>query len=174
VSGPEENELIQASRNGDRRAYGLLAKHHSRRVFGICYGILGNAAEAEDASQETLLKGFQAIGACRNGDSFAAWLGRIARNLCLDWVRRRAQHREWQREAPPRPDARSDSGVLDLRAGLERLPEELRLPLVLFYFEHQSSRAIAKQLELSHTTVCQRLREARQALHRLLSEGGNA
>jgi len=174
VSGPEEHELIQASRNGDRRAYGLLAERHSRRVFGICYGILGNAAEAEDASQETLLKGFGAIGDCRNGDSFAAWLGRIARNLCLDWVRRRAQQHRWQQQMPVQPDTRSDTSVLDLRAGLERLPEELRLPLVLFYFEHLSSRAIAEQLDLSHTTVCQRLREARQMLHRMLSEGANA
>jgi RNA polymerase sigma-70 factor (ECF subfamily) len=173
LSGHDEKQLIQAAREGNRQAYAQLIDRYSHPVFGICYGILGNATDAEDAVQETLVKGFQAIEACRNGDSFGAWIGRIARNLCVDWVRQKKRHRvmleekTFTQQTTPAKDQNPD-----VEKYLLQLPVELRLPLVLFYFDGQNPRAIAEKLELSHTTVYQRLREARKELHRLMMDGG--
>lgn len=172
MSGQDEKELVLASQRGSRQAYGLLVERYSRQVFGICFGVLGNAADAEDATQDTLVKGFQGIGTCRNGSSFGAWLGTVARNLCLDLVRQKKRHKEWVQEQVPVNSLPPGSKSLDLEAGLARLPIDLRLPLLMFYFDGQNSRAIAEKLKLSHTTVCQRIKEARQELHRLLTEGG--
>lgn len=54
--------LVTASRNGDRQAYADLVRRHSRRVYAVCMGILGNAADSDDTAQETFVKGFSSIG----------------------------------------------------------------------------------------------------------------
>ncbi len=174
MSGPDEKELVFASQRGSRQAYSLLVERYSRQVFGICFGVLGNAADAEDATQETLIKGFRGIGTCRNGASFGPWLSTVARNLCLDLLRQKKRHQEWLHEQTPVMPSAPQGQTLDLESGLARLPMDLRLPLLMFYFDGQNSRAIAEKLELSHTTVCQRIKEARKELHRLLTEGGNS
>jgi len=163
---------MQAAKQGNRQAYAQLIERYSHPVFGICYGILGNSTDAEDAVQETLVKGFQAIEACRNGDSFGAWIGRIARNLCVDWVRQKKRHQAILQEQAVTKAAPVKDQNPDLEKFLKQLPVELRLPLILFYFDGQNPRAIAEKLELSHTTVYQRLREARKELHRLMTDGG--
>jgi RNA polymerase sigma-70 factor, ECF subfamily len=171
LSGPDEKELVSASQHGSRQAYSLLVERYSRQIFGICFGVLGNAADAEDATQDTLVKGFRGIETCRNGSSFGAWLGQVARNLCLDLLRQRKTHQEWLHEQVPTASSTPQIQTIDLESHLARLPIDLRLPLLMFYFDGQNSRTIAEKLELSHTTVCQRIKEARKELHRLLTEG---
>jgi RNA polymerase sigma-70 factor, ECF subfamily len=170
LSGQGDGELIDACRGGDRNAYGLLVDRYYRRVFGICFGILGNAADAEDAAQEIFTKGFLGLDRLQDGNQFGSWIAQIARNHCIDVLRRRKQVREVSLE-PSVPAAGPADCPRDLEGAIRRLPLELRMPLVMYYFDGHNAAHIAAELGMSHSCVCQRLRAARSELHRLLTEG---
>ena len=175
-----ERELVACSRKGDRSAYADLVRAHSARVFAICLGILGNRPDAEDAAQQVLLKGFAEIRQFKEPGKFAAWIGRIARNWCLDVLRRQkrtrralAQHAAEQ-TAPGPVGSTTGAGneqqpeYPELEAALGRLPEEYRLCLILYYFDGRSARSIAETFDISESAVHVRMSRAREKLRELL------
>jgi RNA polymerase sigma-70 factor (ECF subfamily) len=165
-----DESVVRACRQGDRSAYTLLVKKHYRRVFAVCFGMLARVHDAEDMAQEALLRGFQNIGNLGKAEKFESWILRIARNVCIDFLRK--QKRAGNMAQPPLAGITAESGgaTLDLEHALRRLPQELRLPLTLYYFEHKDARSIGEMLGISHGLVCQRIRAARNQLHEFLSE----
>jgi RNA polymerase sigma-70 factor (ECF subfamily) len=167
VNERTDEYLVTASRNGDRQAYAGLVRRHSRRVYAVCMGILGNAADSDDIAQETFVKGFSSIDTLRGGDSFGPWIASIARNLCLDQIRVNSRRRELieQHVREPRQMEVDYSG---LHQALAELPEEYRTPLMLFYFDGKSARRLAEELEISEAGACTRLSRARRELRRII------
>ena len=171
MTEPTDRDLVAGVRNGDTAAYERLIKRHFRRVFAVCYGILGCRHDAEDATQEALLKGLERMAALRAGGRFAPWITRIARNVCTDHLRRRKLARDSLAAQPPPPAPQpSDNGDLD--AALRQLPARLRIPLVMYYFGGRNGKSIADVLNISHSGACSRLRQARAELHRILTAKG--
>ncbi|MHC4621784.1 MAG: RNA polymerase sigma factor [Planctomycetota bacterium] len=171
MDGRFEKKLVEQCRRGDKSAYAGLVKAYTGRVFAICLGLLGNRHDAEDIAQQALLKGFAEIGELRDGDRFGAWIGRIARNLCIDLMRRR----ERKQNALGRRTTMVDSDkeeYLRLQAALGRLPQEYRVVLMLYYFDGQSTKNIAETLEISEMAVHTRLSRARKRLRKLLETEG--
>ncbi|MHC4645477.1 MAG: RNA polymerase sigma factor [Planctomycetota bacterium] len=160
--------LVEASRRGDKSAYALLVKRHYREVFAICLGVLGNVHDCEDITQDAMLKGFLKIRELRGSEQFGQWIVRIAKNLCLDFIRRNRRLREFGKEQAARKIR--ETGNHDLGPALSSVPHEYRLPLVMYYFENRSMKAIAEKLKISPSGVCHRLRVARQRLHKLLTD----
>lgn len=80
--------LIAASQRGDKSAYALLVKRHYRHVFAVCLGVVANVDDAEDIAQDVMLKGFLKISKLRSSEQFGQWILRIAKNLCIDFLRR--------------------------------------------------------------------------------------
>ena len=74
-------QLVEQSQSGDQAAYALLVKRHSRALFLACLGKLGNVHDAEDVTQETLIRGYTQITTLRDPDKFIQWLLRIGRNV---------------------------------------------------------------------------------------------
>jgi RNA polymerase sigma-70 factor (ECF subfamily) len=176
-----DQELAAASRAGDREAYAALVRRHAGRVYAICLGVLGNADDSEDVAQEAFVKGMARIGTLRDGAQFAGWIATIARNLCRDLIRVRARRRELLERQTNELDGTGDRSpdVADfsaLHAALARLPEQYRLPLMLFYFDGQSTARLAGELGISRGAACTRLSRGRRELRRLLleQEGGDA
>ena len=167
----DDHELVAGCRAGDPAAYGTLIDRHYRRVFATCLGVLGHVQEAEDAAQEAVVRGFERIARLRAANQFGPWITRIAKNLCIDRLRRQRRDREAVAGRPATPPARPDEHA-DLQDAIRRLPMELRLPLVMYYFDGRSAAGIADTLGVSHSAICQRLRLARQELHRLLTTQG--
>lgn len=171
MTQPDEN-LVDASRSGDHSAYSDLVRRHLKRVFAICLSLLGDLTDAEDATQETFMRGFQNIGALRDSGRFASWIGQIARNRCRD-IRRGRQRRP---DYPLTP-AVEDAAVApvdefgDLREALSKLPEEHRLPLLLYYYDGKDTRTLAREMGLTQGGACARLYRARLKLRSLLEEG---
>ena len=150
-------------------AYGVLVKQHYRSVFALCLGILGNVHDAEDISQEAMLKGFQNINKLNKNEQFGAWIMSIARNLCIDFIRRRKKTNEIASERNMENKTATNKNH-DLEEAIQKLPQELRLPLTMFYFEKKDAKTIAEKLSISHSGICKKIRDARKMLHEILTE----
>ena len=161
--------LVAASQRGDKSAYAILVKRHYRGVFAVCLGIVGNVHDAEDIAQDAMLKGFLKIRKLHGSEQFGPWIVRIAKNLCIDFIRRKEHIRAFraQQRAQLRHTANENH---DLQEAVSRLPREFRLPLVMYYFDSKSTKTIAQKLNISRSGVCRRIRDARKQLHKLLTE----
>jgi len=164
-----DNNVIRACQNGDKAAYAVLVKACYKGVFALCLGILGNTHDAEDAAQEAMLKGFLRINKLRKPYRFEPWIHQIARNLCIDRLRSQQRGKvaieKEARQSAPKADDHDD-----LEQAIRKLPQELRLPLMMFYFDGKNARTIAEKLSISHSGACRKIRTARQRLHELLTE----
>ncbi len=167
-----DESVVRACRRGDKAAYALLVQKHYKRVFAVCFGMLARVHDAEDMAQETLLKGFRSIGSLGRAEQFEAWILRIARNACIDFLRKQKRSGSVPvRAHDETPDGATANGNChDLEQAIRRLPQELRVPLTLYYFEHKNAHRIGEMLGISHSLVCQRIREARSQLHEFLTE----
>ena len=82
-----DENLVTASRHGDKSAYALLVKRHYKHAFIVCLGVVGNVEDAEDITQEAMLKGFMQLRKLRNSSQFGPWITKIARNLGVNFMR---------------------------------------------------------------------------------------
>jgi len=169
-------ELVCAARRGDKRAFVEIVARHQAMVCGIALGILSDFAASEDAAQEAFLTAWRKFHELREPARLRAWLAQIARNAALGHLRRRRDHDSLSEtpavadEAPPPDEATATEEEAALvRDSLAKLPETYRLPLVLFYRENQSVRAVAEALGLSEDAVKQRLARGREMLRDRMS-----
>jgi RNA polymerase sigma-70 factor (ECF subfamily) len=171
MNGRPDEFLVDRSRNGDHEAYAVLVHRHLKRVFAICLSFLGELPDAEDAAQEVFVKGYERMGTLSDGDRFRGWIDQIARNRCRDLLRSR--HRNPARPLSPVVEdipAAAEEDFGDLKAALARLPEEHRLPLMIYYFDGMDTTNLARELGLTQGGACARLHRARHQLRLLLEE----
>ncbi|UCF14560.1 MAG: sigma-70 family RNA polymerase sigma factor [Phycisphaerales bacterium] len=165
-----DRDVIRACQKGDKAAYAALVETYYRGVFALCLGMLGNIHDAEDATQEAMLKGLLSIRKLHKPDLFEWWLLQIAKNICIDFLRRQKRMKTSGVKESRQSDSRTSDNH-DLELAIRRLPQELRVPLMMFYFDGKNAKKIAEKLSISHSGACQRIRQARQQLHELLTEG---
>ena len=161
--------LVEASRRGDKQAYAMLVKRHYRYVFAVCLGILANVHDAEDIAQDTMLKAFLKIRRLYRGEHFDLWVLRIARNLCVDYLRRKKHERNFAEKIRNNPTKASDEAG-HLHEAINQIPQEYRVPLMMYYFDNKSAKTIAEKLNISHSGACHKIRAARKKLYDLLKE----
>jgi RNA polymerase sigma-70 factor (TIGR02960 family) len=87
MPGPADTDLLARAVAGDDGAFAALVGPHQRAVFRHCYRMLGSGADAEDATQDTLERAWRRLSTYDGSGPFAAWLQRIATNICLDGLR---------------------------------------------------------------------------------------
>ena len=148
-----------------------LYEEYANQVFRYCLHQLGSREEAEDAVQSTFLNAFRGIKRGVVPELEAAWLFKIAHNVCLS--RRRSAWRRGRIESPadfeviqeltPAPSRRSDE-LIGLQEVLERLPETQRRAILLREWQGLSYREIAAELELSQGAVETLIFRARRSL----------
>ena len=174
----DEALLVERARQGDRDSFEALVDARLARTFRIALAILGNEADARDATQDTFVRVWRDLAGLRDADRFDQWFGRILVNTCRSAVRGRG--RRWVRELPV--TAMPDGGAgfdppaepQDLRSwdddmvsrALDRVSVAERTILVLRYYEDLSLAEIAGQLGIPAKTAKSRLFTARRALER--------
>ena len=140
-------------------------------AFRVAYSVLRHREDAEDVAQEALAKAFRSAGSLRDRDRFEAWLVRIAWRRALD--RRRGEARRDRREqaaaGPPAAPTVEDLAASREReervwAEVDRLPEKLRVVVVLAAIEGHDLAEVARLLEVPVGTVKSRLFHARRTL----------
>ena len=170
-----EQHWIAQVRRGDERAFAHLVESYQRAVFNLCYRMLWDAAEAEDAAQETFIRAYTRLASYDTNRKFSTWLLSIASHYCIDRLRqRRPGLLSWDGLAPwhlpsdPRPSpeeaALRHEAQHQVRALLEGLPPDYRVVLVLHYWHELSYEEIAQTLNTTLPAVKSRLFRARQML----------
>lgn len=97
-------ELLKRCREGDELAWEVLVREYQSRICGIAYGYVGNTEEARDLAQDIFVRIYRKLPTCREPERFVPWMIRIARNACLDHLRRR-------KARPPSQDIPADEMV---------------------------------------------------------------
>ncbi len=171
---------VAAVRNGDAERYRELVERHERRVFAVAWSRLGDAALAEEVTQEAFIRGYQKLWLLGDDGKFAGWITAIARraaiNLGLRQRRELHKRERWALEHPDRSPENSATATEPLHSPealqqtLAELPPAHRECLVLFYLEGKSGTEAAAALGISEAALRVRLHRARAAMRERLEE----
>jgi len=179
AAGRTDGELLTAFlRDRDGDAFALLVRRHGPMVLGVARRVIGDHHAADDAFQAVFLVLARRANAVRPRERVGNWLYGVAYRTAIKarMVLARRRSREKQVDAMPEPaklptDSWSDlQPVLD--AELARLPDKLRLPIVLCDLEGRPQRSVAKQLGLAPATLAARVAAARRLLAGRLAKRG--
>ena len=180
LEGLDDAALAQRAGTGGRDAFGALVHRHQALVCAVVYGIVGDRARTEELAQEAFVQAWRHGSRLQDGAKWRAWVCQIARNLALQ--QRRGAHREALASADgaDRMSHVADSDCLPsqhaiqheehamLHHALATLPDEYRLPVILYYWEDMNLERVAKQLDISYEAARQRLVRARAMLRERL------
>ena len=177
IRDQSDRQLVERLVAGrDEAAFETVVRRHGPMVYRVCWRVLQQEQDTEDAFQATFLILAQQLRTVRRRDSLASWLHGVAHRVALkarSQAAARHRHEQKTRAEQFPPDEvpwRELRAVLD--AELEQLPEKWRLPLVLCYLEGQTQDEAARQLSSSQSTLRRRLEKAKAALGRRLTRRG--
>jgi len=170
-----ETRWLERARQGDEAAFAELVEAYQRPVYNLCYRMLGEAGEAEDAAQESFLRAYRGMRRYDPARSFSTWLLAIASHHCIDQLRRRRlpvdsleELEPWEEipDTGPGPEkaATLREGRETARALLARLGPQDRAVVVLRYWDELSTEEIAEALSLTVKAVKSRLHRARKQM----------
>jgi RNA polymerase sigma-70 factor (ECF subfamily) len=165
-----ERALVEAAKRGSRSAFETLYRDHVGKVYGLCLRMTANRATAEDCTQEAFIQAWRSLPAFESRSAFGTWLHRIAVNAVLAQVRRRRERlgadasAEDEALALADPAVGNDGTILDLEAGIRRLPVGARQALVLVGLYGYSHEEAAQALGIAVGTCKSQVHRARQLL----------
>jgi len=172
-------DLISQTRAGEDRAFAALMRRHKPALYGFVRRYVGDADAAVDVVQESFVAAWRALGRFDGRRPFAVWLRAIALNKCRDRGRRRTVRRlilgekddqspEARAQPDPAPTAEAQALTAErratLRRAIDRLPQKLKEPLLLTYFDELSQQEAADVLGVTVKTIETRVYRARQRL----------
>ncbi|MEL6567746.1 MAG: RNA polymerase sigma factor [Pseudomonadota bacterium] len=168
----EDSDLadIRAAASGNRLAQSALVTRHMPRVYALAMRMLGDAALAEDITQEAFLRAWKQLPKWEPRAKFSTWLHRVTLNLCRDHFRKRRE--QTMDELPERtdPDLRPDERLdqtqraTSLMNAIDSLPERQRAALVLCSLEGRSNIDAAAIMDVSIEALESLLARARRKL----------
>ena len=171
----EDLELATACQAGEMHGYERLYSLHGGRMKSVARNLLGSAADAEDAVQETFLKVQRRVGTFRGQSSFVTWTFRILINTCYDARRSRMRKKEVANEGTeetPLPEPRAPGSHPSLKLALERALKQLtdhqREVFLLYEVEGFRHAEIAGMLEITETASKNTLFQAKKNLRTML------
>jgi RNA polymerase sigma-70 factor (ECF subfamily) len=171
----DEKLWISRARQGDDEAFGQLVKAYERPVFNVCYRMLGEPAEAEDAAQETFIRAYTRIDSYDPDRKFSSWLLAIASHHCIDRLRRRRfglvswddlPPWRWLPDSDPQPEevALRHEAQRQVEELLNKLPPDYKAAVILRYWHELSYEEIADALGSTLPAIKSRLFRARQMM----------
>jgi len=173
-------DTIIAWKKGDSGAFNAIVRATMRRAYAVALGIVGNAEDAWDLSQEAYMAAHRARKSFDADRPFFPWFYRVLRNRCLNYVKKRARRMEISLDVLEERAGGSSADDLLLRRerieavwkALQTLSPEHREIIVLRNFQELSYKEISDILCIPEGTVMSRLYYARRALLEALREQG--
>ena len=174
-----DEQLVGLAVSENPEAFGEIVKRWERKIFALCFGMLGSEADARDATQESFISAYRNLANFRGEAKVSSWLHRIAVNQCLT-IKRRAKTRleDFLDEdesaedktfvapahlSPARTTEQNERLTL-VRQAVGSLPTDLRQVIVMKEFEEMTFQEISETLELPLSTVKSRLYAALKQL----------
>lgn len=194
MAKPTDRELVdqakaERARGANAQAFGTLVRRYQRRIFRLSFHIVRTGAEAEDVTQETFVRAYQALDRFDGRSEPFTWLYRIAVNLSLNTLR----SRKATRDSTPSDDPRIEALLLETRPGqggdpasaaqqrqiaaalcdgIDTLSDTLRTTLILVCIDGLGHEDAGKILGCPEGTVAWRVHEARRKLREYLASRG--
>ncbi len=178
----DEAALIAGAQRGDLTSFNRLVLTYQNLAFNLAYRMLGDEAQAEDATQTAFLSAYRSLASYRGG-SFKAWVLRMVTNACYDELRRRQRHpttplepetdEEEEMESPrwladdgPSPEESVERAELEqaIQRCLEELPDDFRSVVVLVDVQGLDYEEVSVAVGKPLGTIKSRLARARQKL----------
>jgi RNA polymerase sigma-70 factor, ECF subfamily len=171
-------ELLVRCIEGDRDAFAPIYEQFKDMVHTLAHHMLGNRADADEATQETFLAAWRSVGSFRFESGFATWLYRLGVNVCLERLRREGRRRalgnghgaDLVRATPLAARAEAEGPGADVRAALGGLEPTYRACVILRDLGGLSYQEIAETLGVPVGTVRSRIARGREALRARLQD----
>lgn len=191
MSTREERHLIRAAQQGDSRAFDRLIHRYQGQIYRAMTRACANPELAQDVLQEAMIRAFRALPQFRGDASFATWLFRIAKNLCVRKQQQMLAHPTVSLDQPLSDEEDAENllrqmidysaqnpqqVILDeeirqkVREAVDKLPPNLREILILRDMEDLSNQETAERTGLTVAAVKARLHRARALLREHLEE----
>jgi RNA polymerase sigma-70 factor, ECF subfamily len=179
-------QLVRLCVQGNGPSWEELVRRHTRRVYNLCYRFTGNAAAAEDLSQEVFIRVYRTLASYQStAGAFTTWLTRVTRNLLVDHYRRTRRDRLTDSidQMPQFLDRPSQARMPDslaqatefsaqVQQALGKLSPELREAVILRDLQGLNYQEIQTVLQVPEGTVKSRINRGRLELARILEEMG--
>ncbi len=177
-SEPDE-KLVELAKAGDQAAFSEILRRWERKIFALCFGMLGREDEASDAAQETFIAAYRNLKNFRGEARVSSWLHRIAVNQCLTIKRRQKSRAEDLIDeddgmqdkffvasplSSPGRTAEKVERMKLVRQAVRALPADLHQVIVMKEFEEMTFQEISETLEIPLSTVKSRLYTALKQL----------
>ena len=170
----EEGLWLVQAQSGNTEAFSQLVERYQKPVYNLCYRMLGNAEDAEDAAQETFLRAYRSIRRYDSSRPFSTWLLSIAAHYCIDQMRRQRQNVVSVEDLPV-PDLVDETAGVEtslvrkqeqerIRALLKTLDPTDRAAVILYYWYDMSYAEISQTLLLTESALKSRLHRARRSM----------
>lgn len=177
-------EEVRRARKGDQGAFAALVRGLQRQIFGLCLRLLRTEAEAAEVAQEAFLRAYQNLDRYDETRPFDLWVITIARNLCLDILRRRQKVRtedvDEHAQALPSGEPNQEDAAISkqerqsLEEAMNTLPVEDREVLALYYVQKRTTKEIAQVMGVAPGTIMARLFRAREKLRNHMTKGATS
>ncbi|RMG56809.1 MAG: sigma-70 family RNA polymerase sigma factor [Deltaproteobacteria bacterium] len=183
MSFDDDVRIVKRVRRGDRESFALLVEKYERPIFSFIYHFFNDYALAEDLTQEVFLRSYRFIRTYDTKQKFSTWLFTIARNLCIDEMRKREKERtlpidEVRGGNIENPSSRNPEDIAEalsdsafLKRLIAKLPERYRTALLLFYFHEMSYEEISSVMGISMANTKIILFRAKKMLSDLYRKG---
>lgn len=174
-----DEEIVNLAVREDANAFGEIVRRWDRKIFALCFGMLGREDDARDAAQEAFIAAYRNLASFRGDARVSSWLHRIAVNQCLTMKRRQRSRAEDLIDdengeedrvfiapllnSPARRTEMKERMTL-VRQAVTALPTDLRQVIVMKEFEEMTFQEISDTLELPLSTVKSRLYTALKQL----------
>jgi RNA polymerase sigma-70 factor (ECF subfamily) len=183
-----DEELVELAVTEQPDAFGEIVRRWERKIFALCFGMLGREDDAGDAAQEAFIAAYKNLKNFRGEAKVSSWLHRIAVNQCLTIKRRQKTRAEdfigddeddGEAEAKtfiaaahysPAKQAEKGERLKLVRSAVKALPGDLRQVIVMKEFEEMTFQEISDTLELPLSTVKSRLYTALKQLRMRLDK----
>lgn len=182
-----DDELVRRVQAGNVDAFEELVRRYDRRVYNICYRLMGNERDASEALQDAFMRAYRFINKFEFKSSFFTWLYRIATNVSLSKLRKRERVQVVSLDEPVSPDGDLRFEVPDykyspetmaqqrilrdaLKEAVDKLPADYRSVVVLRDLEGLTNEEVGKVLNLSVAAVKSRLHRGRLAMRDKLAK----
>jgi len=177
-------EIVSRCIQGEPGAFDCLVREFMNTVLGLAYNYVGNFHTAEDLAQETFVQAFQSISSLRDTARFKVWLLRIARNKCIDYIRRTPrmlsmdEDPELQKEVALKTaalpnseyDEHANYSEADLFGALNALRSDYREIFVMKHVDNLSYKEISDLLGMTVSAVGEKLYRVRSMIREKLQE----